>query len=247
VKGILDNAGRALFGAGSEIATGMGNTLNTVAAPVSQSPWDGFVDIAVGVGTSVGSGFINAVDAAVGVAAPVVESIINFGMDIGKDISNFDINNTDESKVIDSTFFSAYQGQVVIRLDVPGDRSFSFGIMVLDPDTADNRYGAATVQHEYGHYIQLQAMDNDYLRYFATVGLPSMTSQVRGDANYSQPWEYTADMLGGVDPAVRDIDRSPYTYDPYTPNAELEGLNYLNEAINDRFYLDQSFRNLFNK
>ena len=58
------------------------------------------------------------------------------------------------------------------------------------------------VKHEYGHYLQLQEIG--FAKYTYHVAIPSLEGYWNDvDNYYSQPWEYGADLLGGVDPNVR--------------------------------------------
>lgn len=63
-----------------------------------------------------------------------------------------------------------------------------------------------TILHEYGHYLQLQAMGVG--NYLFNVAIPSVTGNIldrQGKLSvhyYSQPWEYEADQLGGVSRGV---------------------------------------------
>ena len=62
------------------------------------------------------------------------------------------------------------------------------------------------IRHEYGHFLQLQ--NKGYLAYTFEVAIPSFTGSIlykmgRLPFNYySQPWEYEADQLGGVNRGV---------------------------------------------
>ena len=111
--------------------------------------------------------------------------------DFREDVANFDLFNTDEQKALDSHYFSFYKGQFVVRSKLK--RSASFGIMFLS--STNPKTDANTVKHEWGHFIQLLILGP--VAYTFSIAIPSA---LNGDAKhyYSQPWEVTADMLGGV-------------------------------------------------
>ena len=122
--------------------------------------------------------------------------IMDFIADIQKDIANFDINNTDPQNVIEANYFSAYKGQLAVKLPI-GDNAFSFGIMVIGDDVTSYN----TIRHEYGHYLQLQEMGwGDFI---INVAIPSVTGFIleeQGKLQYpylSLPWEYDASLRGG--------------------------------------------------
>lgn len=62
--------------------------------------------------------------------------------------------------------------------------------------------GIRTVRHEYGHTQQLERMG--LLQFTARVAIPSVTCNLLDRVDmlpcdyYSLPWEYQADMYGGV-------------------------------------------------
>lgn len=117
------------------------------------------------------------------------------------------ITNTDEQVVLEAKRFAFYKGVPVVKLPI-GTDAFSFGIMVLGDGVA-NRYNAIeTVQHEYGHAVHyhLAGVGSYAINAFA----PSLAGYWLGDDNYdtnyySYVYEYTADVLGGV-------NRSNYPY-----------------------------------
>lgn len=61
------------------------------------------------------------------------------------------IDKTDESKVLNSHYFSSYKGKITIN--APMDASASFGIIIMGKNSDAN-----TVKHEYGHTVQLENM-----------------------------------------------------------------------------------------
>ena len=102
------------------------------------------------------------------------------------------IFNEDEQVVLDADYFAFYKGQLVILGDYPDSRSASFIIMFLDKDDKD----PDTVKHEWGHYVQLRLMGP--LHFLSSVAIPSITSDPNDSDYYSNPWERTADWLGGA-------------------------------------------------
>lgn len=72
-------------------------------------------------------------------------------------------------------------------------------------DDLDNEcYKVNTLNHEYGHTLQEQEMG--FGKYFITVFAPSSlynlmsrVSTTLHDNYYNMPWEYDADLRGGVD------------------------------------------------
>ena len=104
------------------------------------------------------------------------------------------IFNTDEQTVLDAELFAFYKGQLVIRQDwaFTNGRSGSFLIMFLNKDVTDIN----VVKHEWGHFAQLKLMGP--INYALTVAIPSVTSDPYDPYYYSNPWERTADWLGGV-------------------------------------------------
>ncbi len=158
-----------------------------------------------------------------GAAWWVVDTVLNwsdrFGKDttaIRNDFEKFDLNNTDENVVLESNYFSAYKGQLVIREDwsFADGRSASFGIMFL----YSNEDNVDTVRHEYGHYIQLQKLG--IMRYSLYVAIPSVNAgDVPYALYYSLPFERSADILGKV-------EREGYVY-----TDEGKGESFIEDTI----------------
>ncbi|MDD4275947.1 MAG: hypothetical protein PHO33_03110 [Clostridia bacterium] len=151
------------------------------------------------------------------------------------ELIDYDVYNADAKKVLNSQLISYYKGQLIIRVDLAflDDRSFSFGAMYLSTNEKSNEEGVETVMHEYGHYVQLQKLGmNKYIYYIA---IPSATNK-NPENYYSQPWERTADIFGGI------TSRS----DGYIVNSDIEAYEYLNNAIyNTIFY--NIIHSIFNK
>lgn len=109
------------------------------------------------------------------------------------DINNYNHNNCDEFKVIEANYFSSYKGHFVLRTN--RKRSGSFGILFISRRVNKYRNSEDVVRHEYGHALQLKKMG--LIRYTVFIGIPSLLNL--GDGYYyDQPWEITADILGGV-------------------------------------------------
>ena len=114
------------------------------------------------------------------------------------DLRNLSFKNTDENKVLAAKYVSAYRGRLVIKRAGPKGRSFSLFALFISPKLeAGNQYAINTVKHEYGHTLQLKRLGLPV--YLKAIACPSMKSGLSGIEYYSQPWEVTADILGGVE------------------------------------------------
>jgi len=132
------------------------------------------------------------------------------------DRQNFDLKNTSETVVLESSYFSGYKGRLVIRLAGFGGRSFSLGILFIKPKLdVSNPLNINLIRHEYGHAMQLKQLG--FFRYLKRIAIPSMSSKQTSKAYFEQPWEISADILGEVDPQVRS--HSPALID--------KGMDYL--------------------
>lgn len=123
----------------------------------------------------------------------IVKPVAKFIDDISEDLSNYDSKNESEEKVFDSNYISSYKGKLVIK--TPFESSFSFGFIGLSVDQQDSE----TLNHEYGHCIQFEELG--IIKYAQYIALPSLKGYWGGVTDkdyYSQPWEYGADMYGGV-------------------------------------------------
>jgi len=136
---------------------------------------------------------------------------------IKKDKQNFDRNNTDENKVLNAKYFSAYKGKLVIKMAGFYGRSFYLGAMFISPkETGDSKYSTDVVRHEYGHSKQIERIG--VIPYFFMIGIPSVFNRrVPVPDYYNLKTEITADLLGGV---VRDS---------HTEDAIQAGEKYLNK------------------
>ena len=122
-----------------------------------------------------------------------VQPIIEFVRYIQEDKNNFNRNNEDEMKVLQSYFFSVYKGTTVIR--VPSSRSGTFGAMFLSWRLNADEEGVNTVRHEYGHVIQMEELG--VFKFIPAIGIPSILES-GSKPYYDKPWELTADVYGGV-------------------------------------------------
>ena len=126
----------------------------------------------------------------------LLQELINDVCDnINKDIQKFDINNEKENVVLESHYFSAYKGVIVVR--VPVAIGLSYGIIVLGKGKNET-----SLKHEYGHSVQLKQMG--IIKYTSQVAVPSfVASWVHAFGKlpfdyYTSPWEFGADFHGGV-------------------------------------------------
>ena len=142
-------------------------------------------------------------DAADWVNDKIIDPVKGFVGDIVEDCKNYDKNNTSETKVLDSHYFSSYKGVPVIRID--GNRSGSFGAIFLTRETNSRSNPADVLRHEYGHTKQLEQLG--IINYALCIGLPSWQEWGSGDY-YSKPWEITADIYGGVQSRKHTKDKA---------------------------------------
>ena len=138
---------------------------------------------------------------------PYDEAVRKFGQWLGErlkeDIDRLnDDEKTDEEKALECNIFSIYKGVLVIRAPI-GRMAGSFGFIVLGEKIDSTSAGEDVLKHEYGHYLHLQ--DIGTVHYTITVVIPSTTGatlNLFGLLNcdyYSLPWEYIADLYGGVE------------------------------------------------
>ena len=144
------------------------------------------------------------------------------------DIANFDPNNTDERVALDAKVFSMYKEKLVLKLPI-GANAFSLGAIFLGDEVGSAKYieQEQTVQHEYGHTQQLEQLGlQDYL---LLVAIPSVTANVLDRMRmlpydyYSSPWEYEADLSGGV--VSQELQSNLYSRD-YESWAGAVNLSY---------------------
>ncbi len=125
----------------------------------------------------------------------MVGSVFSGAVKSDMDRIHWDMFNSDENAVLDSSFFSFYKGVPVIRYD--GERSGTFGIMFLQREGSDLRVD--TVKHEWGHIPQLLILGP--LKFGIFIGIPSaleLGKYFYGGNYYRQPWEASADFFGGA-------------------------------------------------
>jgi RHS repeat-associated protein len=130
---------------------------------------------------------------------PVKDAFRNYVKAIVTDINNFDENNEDIQTALDANFFSMYRGQLVIKSALLGETAASFGVIVLGSGANNER----VLRHEWGHTQQLKEMGA--FKYCYAIALPSFGHatmdllKIYDIKNYySLPWEYDADLRGGV-------------------------------------------------
>ena len=143
-------------------------------------------------------------DAANWVDKNIIEPVERFVEDITEDISNYNKENTDVDVVYESNYFSSYNGTLVIRHSSNFLTSWGAGGMIFLNHSNDSRSDrTTTLKHEYGHILQEKELGpvNYIIQVFApsvTYNLISRYDDALLDNYYSMPWEYDADMRGGV-------------------------------------------------
>ena len=131
-----------------------------------------------------------------------------------EDIIAFNLYNADPTAVSFAHYFSGYLGQIVLFSDRSSRRSGSFG-RLMSLYAPDKNY-PETIKHEHGHFEQF--LQIGLVKYIFAIAIPSILHQP--DDYYSQPWEVTADLLGGV------------TSHYHSPGSEAAGWAYLNRVKN---------------
>ena len=131
-----------------------------------------------------------------------------------EDIIAFNLYNADPTAVSFAHYFSGYLGQIVLFSDRSSRRSGSFG-RLMSLYSPDKNY-PETIKHEHGHFEQF--LQIGLVKYIFAIAIPSILHQP--DDYYSQPWEVTADLLGGV------------TSHYHSPGSEEAGWAYLNRVKN---------------
>ena len=132
----------------------------------------------------------------------IIDPAKSFFNDIAEDFNNYDKNNEDVDKVYKANYFSSYKGTLVIRHSNDYLTSWSvLGTIFLNhkEDERSNEYRRNYLNHEYGHILQEQELGTG--KYLIGIFLPSAIYNAfnRNDPNYyNMPWEYDADMRGGV-------------------------------------------------
>ena len=157
--------------------------------------------------------------AAAALGADKKENIVDLICYFLEDLLAFDINNLDPVRVSLAHFFAGYDGQLVFIGNWENGRSGSFGrIMGLHKNVlnANNlTWLSEILKHEHGHYEQYKRIG--LIKYIFAIAIPSLLNDP--DDYYSQPWEVTADILGGV------------TTHRHSAGSEEAGIAYLNNVI----------------
>ena len=123
------------------------------------------------------------------------------------------IDNTVEKEVLQKVIDNGcalYNGVPVIQGLVDEKVGFSAGIIFIGKAVEADDSGAALLRHEYGHVLHLSQVG--WESYIMWVVVPSVAGFLKGTkygVYFSQPFEYIADMLGGV---VRTDGAKPYVY-----------------------------------
>ena len=136
------------------------------------------------------------------------KEIEDFLEDLYEDYCNYDSDNEDIEKTYEASYFSSYKGTLVIRHSSDFLTSGSFGQIIFLNHNLDNHSKKTKEQmlrHEYGHIVQEQQLEG---KYWFAVALPSITVNLISRFNkavsedyYDFPWEYDADVRGGVERA----------------------------------------------
>ena len=133
------------------------------------------------------------------------------------------LNNTNEQVVLDAKVLAFYKGVPVLKVFFMGDNAFSYGMIFMGNGKS---LKPIDVQHEYGHCVQFQKIGSTkFAKYVAAPSLPGFWTDVPTDQYYSQPWEYGADVLGGVNRASEEN----YVY---SSTAESDWLQYWDAIMN---------------
>ena len=111
-----------------------------------------------------------------------------------EDIRNFNRKNCSEKVVLESNYFSAYRGRLVLRTRFK--RSGSLGILFISRYANRRKSPEDEIRHEYGHTKQLKYLG--VMKYILCIGLPSFREWGSDLEYYRRPWEITADMYGDV-------------------------------------------------
>ena len=162
------------------------------------------------------------------------EVFSSFAKNLAEDLRNYDIDNTDVDKVRKSNYISNYKGNITVKndlnkIDLPSkDKkiggTFAIGNVIALANNLDDKKFEDTLNHEYGHTEQFDNLGA--IRYMTDVAFPSMDGYLNNTGEYYlQPWENSADELGGVEREFKDVDRdaienvgeeknwlSPYTW-----------------------------------
>ena len=86
------------------------------------------------------------------------------------DIKNFNLKNCSEKIVLESNYFSAYRGRLVLRTRFK--RSGSLGILFISRYANRRKSPEDEIRHEYGHTKQLKYLG--VMKYILCIGFPSL-------------------------------------------------------------------------
>ena len=151
--------------------------------------WDWFNTIA---------GIVNPVSTLNAIGTLTVAAVQGRWSDLKSDWDNGCLNpfNQSEDVALKSKVLGFYKGSTVVRQNNIGTFSL-FGTI-----WAESNISATDLKHEYGHSVQEHLLGASYLM---AVGIPSVSYYWYDYATngssldyYSNPWERTADWLGGV-------------------------------------------------
>ena len=189
----------------ADTAETVGSAISDCAVTVGKAIVDGSVtagqfigNTAVTAGTAIADGAKNLSHWA---DKNIVTPVNTFVNDVKEDIDNYDPDNTDEQKVLNSNYFSSYQGKLSIKLPIK-QNAFSFGAMFIGYDVDKRSDAVEIIKHEYGHTEQLDEMG--VIKYLDKVAIPSVTAynlDKKGKLPYdyySSPWEAEANTYGGA-------------------------------------------------
>ena len=87
----------------------------------------------------------------------IIQPIEEFANDIAEDCTNYDKGNTNVEQVMESNYFSSYNGTLVIRHSNEKLTSWAYGGTIYlnhDLDEQTEIYQEQMVKHEYGHALQ---------------------------------------------------------------------------------------------
>lgn len=103
-------------------------------------------------------------------------------------------------RILDGNKIGKYKDTLVINMPLMDTSAFSYGIIFIGYNINFDDLGIATLKHEYGHYIQYSELGFvDYGTKIVGPSLEGFWSGIPYEEYYSQPWEYLADLFGGVE------------------------------------------------
>jgi len=135
---------------------------------------------------------------------------------LGNDYESNKVSDEKLKSVYDSKYFSSFYGALVIRFSSTIISSFAFGKtiflnrneqpLIKDENgniSKENKIPYDTIQHEYGHILQYQALG--FAKYLSFVYIPSATYNlfarqpgVIRDNYFNMPWEYNANSRSKI-------------------------------------------------